>query len=70
MKGLTYGIYPNPPFWSNASFQAFSSEGAGRVEYWSWAVVPADAPAAVKLLLRTNYSSFFIPGGMLEQEDS
>ena len=40
------------------------------MEYWSWAVVPADAPIAIKKILRTNYSSFFGPGGILEQEDS
>ena len=71
MKGLTYGIYPNLSFlWSNASFKVSHPRGPGKVEYWSWAVVPADAPAAVKRALRTNYSSFFGPGGILEQEDS
>jgi hypothetical protein len=71
MKGLTYGIYPNLSFlWSNASFKVSHPRGPGKVEYWSWAVVPADAPAAVKRVLRTNYSSFFGPGGILEQEDS
>ena len=71
MKGLTYGIYPNLSFlWSNASFKVSHPRGPGKVEYWSWAVVPADAPDAVKRVLRTNYSSFFGPGGILEQEDS
>lgn len=71
MKGLTYGIYPNLSFlWSNASFKVSHPRGPGRVEYWSWAVVPADAPDAVKRILRTNYSSFFGPGGILEQEDA
>lgn len=71
MKGLTYGIYPNLSFlWSNTSFKVSHPRGPGKVEYWSWAVVPADAPAAIKKILRTNYSSFFGPGGMLEQEDA
>lgn len=71
MKGLTYGVYPNLSFlWSNASFKVSHPRGPGKVEYWSWAVVPADAPDAVKRVLRTNYSSFFGPGGILEQEDS
>ena len=71
MKGLTYGVYPNLSFlWSNASFKVSHPRGPGKVEYWSWAVVPADAPDAIKKILRTNYSSFFGPGGMLEQEDS
>ncbi len=71
MKGLTYGIYPNLSFlWSNTAFKVSHPRGPGRVEYWSWAVVPADAPDPVKQVLRTNYSSFFGPGGMLEQEDS
>ena len=71
MKGLTYGIYPNLSFlWSNTSFKVSHPRGSGKVEYWSWAVVPADAPDHIKQVLRTNYSSFFGPGGMLEQEDS
>lgn len=71
MKGLTYGVYPNLSFlWSNTSFKVSHPRGPGKVEYWSWAVVPADAPDAVKKALRTNYSSFFGPGGMVEQEDS
>lgn len=71
MKGLTYGIYPNLSFlWSNTSFKVSHPRGPGQVEYWSWAVVPADAPDAVKKVLRTNYSSFFGPAGILEQEDS
>lgn len=71
MKGLTYGIYPNLSFlWSNTSFKVSHPRGPGRVEYWSWAVVPADAPDAVKRALRNNYSSFFGPGGLLEQEDA
>jgi len=71
MKGLTYGIYPNLSFlWSNASFKVSHPRGPGKVEYWSWAVVPTDAPDSIKRILRTNYSSFFGPGGILEQEDS
>ena len=71
MKGLTYGIYPNLSFlWSNTSFKVSHPRGPGKVEYWSWAVVPAEAPDHVKKILRTNYSSFFGPGGILEQEDA
>jgi len=71
MKGLTYGIHPNLAFlWSNTSFKVSHPRGPGKVEYWSWAVVPADAPDHIKRILRTNYSSFFGPGGMIEQEDS
>lgn len=71
MKGLTYGVYPNLSFlWSNTSFKVSHPRGPGKVEYWSWAAVPADAPDHIKRLLRQNYSSFFGPGGILEQEDS
>ncbi|MFT4825097.1 MAG: phenylpropionate dioxygenase-like ring-hydroxylating dioxygenase large terminal subunit [Halioglobus sp.] len=71
MKGLTYGVYPNLSFlWSNTSFKVSHPRGPGKVEYWSWAAVPADAPESIKKVLRTNYSSFFGPGGILEQEDS
>ena len=71
MKGLTYGIYPNLSFlWSNTSFKVSHPRGPGKVEYWSWAVVPAAAPDHIKRVLRTNFSSFFGPAGILEQEDS
>lgn len=71
MKGLTYGVYPNLSFlWSNTSFKVSHPRGPGKVEYWSWAAVPADAPDSIKKILRTNYSAFFGPGGMLEQEDA
>ena len=33
-------------------------------------MVPADAPEAIKKVLRANYSCLFGPGGILEQEDS
>jgi len=71
MVGLTYGVYPNLSFlWSNTSFKVSHPRGPDKVEYWSWSVVPAEAPDEIKKVLRTNYSSFFGPGGMLEQEDS
>ncbi len=71
MKGLTYGVFPNLSFlWSNAAFKVSHPRGPGRVEYWSWSVVPSDAPPALKKILRTNHTSFFGPGGILEQEDS
>lgn len=71
MKGLTYGVYPNFSFlWSNASFKVSHPRGPGKVEYWSWCPVPVDAPDSVKKILRSNYSSFFGPGGLLEQEDA
>jgi phenylpropionate dioxygenase-like ring-hydroxylating dioxygenase large terminal subunit len=71
MKGLTYGVYPNLSFlWSNTSFKVSHPRGPGKVEYWSWAVVPANAPEHIKKILRTNYSSFFGPAGILEQEDA
>lgn len=71
MKGLTYGVYPNLSFlWSNTAFKVSHPRGPGQVEYWSWAVVPRDAPDAFKKILRGNHTAFFGPGGMLEQEDS
>jgi diadenosine tetraphosphatase ApaH/serine/threonine PP2A family protein phosphatase len=71
MKGLTYGIYPNLSFlWSNSAFKVSHPRGPGRVEYWSWAVVPAEAPDHIKQVLRRNYSAFFGPAGLLEQEDA
>lgn len=71
MKGLTYGVYPNLSFlWSNTAFKVSHPRGPGQVEYWSWSVVPADAPDAYKKILRGNHTAFFGSGGILEQEDS
>ncbi len=71
MKGLTYGVYPNLSFlWSNCAFKVSHPRGPGKVEYWSWSVVPADAPDHLKKIMRSNSTSFFGPGGILEQEDS
>jgi hypothetical protein len=64
-------VYPNLSFlWSNTAFKVSHPRGPGKVEYWSWSVVPADAPEAVKKVLRGAHTSFFGPGGILEQEDS
>lgn len=71
MKGLTYGVYPNLSFlWSNTAFKVSHPRGPGKVEYWSWSVVPADAPEEIKKVLRGNHTAFFGPGGIVEQEDS
>jgi phenylpropionate dioxygenase-like ring-hydroxylating dioxygenase large terminal subunit len=71
IKGLTYGVYPNLSFlWSNGTLRVSHPRGPGKVEYWSWWVVPVDAPDEVKQLLRTNYNLQFGPAGMLEEEDS
>ena len=40
-----------------------------RTELWSWAVVPVNAPSAVKQFIRSSYSSGFGPAGLIEQED-
>lgn len=71
MKGLTYGVYPNLSFlWSNTALKVSHPRGPSQVEYWSWCLVPVDAPDEVKAALRQNYNYFFGPGGLLEQEDS
>lgn len=71
MKGLTFGVYPNLSFlWANSTLRISHPRGPSQVEYWSWWVVPAGAPDAVKRQLQRVYSSFFGPGGILEQEDS
>jgi nitrite reductase/ring-hydroxylating ferredoxin subunit len=71
MKGLAYGVYPNLSFlWSNVGFKVSHPRGPNKVEYWSWSVVPADAPEHLKKQLRNNHASFFGPGGVLEQEDA
>ena len=71
IKGLTYGVFPNfSLLWSNSTIRVSHPRGPGKVEYWSWWVVPKDAPDHLKQQLRLNYTGFFGPAGMLEQEDS
>ena len=71
MKGLTYGVFPNLSFlWSPTAFKVSHPRGPGQVEYWSYSVVPADAPDSIKKILRGNHTGFFGPGGIVEQEDS
>lgn len=71
VKGLTCGVYPNFNFlWSNAAIRVSHPSGPGLVEYWTWWVVPTQAPERIKKLLRMNYNLMFGPAGMLEQEDS
>lgn len=71
IKGLTYGVFPNFNFlWSNSVIRVSHPRGPNQVEYWSWWMVPSDAPDHIKQALRSNYNTLFGPGGMLEQEDS
>lgn len=71
IKGLTYGVFPHfSLLWSNSTIRVSHPRGPGKVEYWSWWVVPKDAPAEVREALRLNYTGFFGPAGLLEQEDS
>lgn len=71
IKGLTFGVYPNFNFlWANATIRVSHPKGPGKVEYWSWWVVPKDASGAVKEQLRTNFNMQFGPAGMLEEEDA
>lgn len=71
MKGLTYGVFPNLSFlWSNTAFKVSHPRGPGKVEYWCWSVVPADAPEEFKKILRGNHTTLFGPSGIIEQEDS
>ena len=71
LRPLCHSIYPNFSFlWPNATIRISHPRGPGKVEYWSWWVVEKDAPGHIKEKLRANYTFFFGPGGILEQEDS
>jgi len=71
VKGLTYGVFPHfSLLWSNSTIRVSHPRGPGQVEYWSWWVVPTDAPEHIREDLRVNYTNFFGPAGLLEQEDS
>lgn len=71
LRPLCYSIYPNFSFlWPNSTIRVSHPRGPGKVEYWSWWVVEKAAPDTIKEALRSNYTLFFGPGGVLEQEDS
>jgi len=71
IKALTYGVYPNFSFlWGNNTIRISHPRGPSQVDYWSWWVVEKNAPDHIKRKLRDNYTFFFGPGGVLEQEDA
>lgn len=71
LRPLCYSIFPNFSFlWPNSTIRVAHPKSAGQMEYWSWWVVDKAAPDSVKEKLRLNYTYFFGPGGILEQEDS
>ncbi len=71
LRPLCHSIYPNFSFlWPNATIRVSHPKGPGKTEYWSWWVIEKDAPDHIKEKLRANYTLFFGPGGVLEQEDS
>lgn len=71
LRPLTYSVYPNFSFlWGNNTIRVSHPRGPNAIEYWSWWVVDADAPEHIKEKLRVNYTFFFGPGGVLEQEDA
>jgi len=71
LSPLCYSIYPNFSFlWANLTIRQAHPKGPGEMEYWSWFVVDKGAPDSIKEKLRSNYTFFFGPGGVLEQEDA
>ena len=71
LRPLTYSVYPNFSFlWGNNTLRVSHPRGPNAIEYWSWWVVDAAAPEHIKQKLRVNYTFFFGPGGVLEQEDA
>lgn len=71
LKGLTYGVYPNfSMLWGNNTIRITHPRGPGMIDYWSWWMVDKNAPDHIKKKLQQNYTFFFGPGGILEQEDA
>ena len=71
LRPLCFSVYPNFSFlWPNSTVRISHPRGPGEVEYWSWWVIEKDAPDSIKKKLQQNYTFFFGPGGVLEQEDS
>jgi nitrite reductase/ring-hydroxylating ferredoxin subunit len=71
IKGMALGIYPNLSLlWGQSTLRVSHPRAPGQIEYWSWCLVPVEAPDEIKTLLSNKYSFLFGPGGLLEQEDS
>ena len=71
IKSSGIAIYPNfSTQWLQHTIKVTLPRGPNKVEYWSWVVVPADAPADLKEALRPGFNRSFGPGGIVEQEDS
>lgn len=71
IKGMSLGVYPNLSLlWGQSTLRVSHPRAPGQIEYWSWCLVPVEAPDDIKAQLSDKYSFFFGPGGILEQEDS
>lgn len=71
IKGMSLGVYPNLSLlWGQSTLRVSHPRAPGQIEYWSWCLVPVEAPDNIKAQLSDKYSFFFGPGGILEQEDS
>lgn len=71
IKGMAFGIYPNlSVLWGQWTMRISHPRAPGRIEYWSWLMLPREAPDDIRGMLLSQYNSAFGPGGYIEQEDS
>ena len=71
IRPLCYSLYPNfSMLWPNGTLRISHPRGPDKTEYWSWFVIEKNAPDFIKKKMQQNYTFFFGPGGVLEQEDS
>jgi phenylpropionate dioxygenase-like ring-hydroxylating dioxygenase large terminal subunit len=71
LRSTGVAIYPNfSTQWLQHTIKVTLPRGPNKVDYWSWVVVPADAPDDLKEALRIGFNRLFGPGGGVEQEDS
>jgi phenylpropionate dioxygenase-like ring-hydroxylating dioxygenase large terminal subunit len=70
LRSIVGTVFPNFMFLPSAStIRVAHPVGPGRIEMWSWGLVPAEAPRQVQQTLRAGYLFGFGPAGLIEQED-
>ncbi len=71
LVALTGTVFPNTSYHGNQprSLFVWHPNGAMSTEVWRFFLVDADAPAEVKVFLRSYYMRYSGPAGMTEQDD-
>jgi 3-phenylpropionate/trans-cinnamate dioxygenase alpha subunit len=70
-RALIHGtVFPNfSLLWNRWNIRVWHPKGANQMDCWSWALLPRNAPLAVRRQLLLDYQRHFSPAGTWEQDD-